>query len=128
MVLPQGGSSAHWKTLQQVVSEAALGIDAEAEGFELPDAVARRCGELIGSQLASIAVILDPEAIVLAGEMLKPAGAVWPYVVSTFRRLALRELVERVHLLPARLGRFGAAQGAAHRALYELFPVLPVPA
>jgi hypothetical protein len=33
-------------------------------------------------------------------------------------------LIERVHLVPARLGLFAAAQGVAHRALYEqLFPV-----
>jgi len=57
--------------------------------------------------------------------MLNPAGPVWPHVFATFRRYALRELVERVHLLPARLGLFAAAQGVAHRALYEhLFPVV----
>ena len=45
-------------------------------------------------------------------------------MVATFRDHALPELAERVHLLPAQLGPFAAAQGAAHRAMYELFPVV----
>jgi predicted NBD/HSP70 family sugar kinase len=120
---PTGGG---WKSLQQLVSESALGIDIEADGFSgLSDSAAKRCGEIIGTSLASIAAMLDPEAFVLAGGMMSPQGPVWPHVFETFRRYALTELTERVHLLPARLGLFGAAQGVAHRALYEqLFPVM----
>lgn len=115
-----------WKTLQQLVSESALGIDIEADGFSgLSESAAKRCGELIGTSLASIAAMIDPEAFVLAGGMMNPQGPVWPHVFATFRRYALRELTERVHLLPARLGLFAAAQGVAHRAMYEqLFPVM----
>jgi predicted NBD/HSP70 family sugar kinase len=119
--IANGGSV--WKNLQQMVSESALGVDAEAEGFEIPDAVAKRCGEVLGTHLVSMAAFVDPEAFVLAGSVLNPMGKVWPHVVSTFRRQAFPELVERVQLLPARLGAFAAAQGAAHRAMYELFPV-----
>jgi len=60
---------------------------------------------------------------VLGGSVLHPEGQVWPHVISAFRATALRELVERVQLLPARLGPFAAAQGAAYRCVYELFPV-----
>ncbi len=125
MLAPTATGSS-WKTLQQLVSESALGIDVEADGFSgLSDGAARRCGEIIGTTLASIAAMLDPEAFVLAGGMMNPQGPVWPHVFNTFRRYALTELTERVHLLPARLGLFAAAQGVAHRALYEqLFPVM----
>jgi glucokinase len=124
MLAPSAGGT--WKSLQQLVSESALGIDVEADGFTgLSESAAKRCGELLGTSLASIASILDPEAFVLAGGMLNPQGPVWPHVFASFRRYALRELTERVHLLPARLGPFAAAQGVAHRALYEqLFPVM----
>lgn len=128
MVLPTSGHGSSWKNLQQTVSESALGIDAEADGFEIPEATARRVGELIGGQVASMAAFLDPEAVVLAGGMLNPLGPVWPHVIAMFRRHAFPELSERVQVLPARLGPFGAAQGAAHRALYELFPVAPAAA
>jgi glucokinase len=123
MVLPTSGNASRWKNLQQTVSESAMGIDIEAAGFGIPPRVARRAGELIGSQLASIAALLDPEAIVLGGSVLNVDGPVWPHVLSAFRETALHELVEQVQLLPARLGPFAAAQGAAYRCLYELFPV-----
>ena len=126
MVLPTRGSASRWKNLQQTVSESAMGIDIEAAGFGISPRVARCAGELIGSQLASIAALLDPEAIVLGGSVLNVDGPVWPHVLSAFRATALRELVEQVQLLPAKLGPFAAAQGAAYRCLYELFPVAAV--
>src|SRR5688572_22285809 len=126
MVLPTGGSAGHWKNLQQTVSETALGIDIESDGFNISDAVARRTGELIASQLASIAALVDPQAIVLGGSVLNPEGPVWPHVLNTYRKTALVELTDRCPLLPAKLGPFAAAQGAAYRCLYELFPVAAV--
>jgi predicted NBD/HSP70 family sugar kinase len=124
MIIPNSGPISQWKQLQQVVSETALGIDAEADDLQLSDSTARRCGELLGAQIASITTLLDPEAIVLAGALVNPAGSIWPHTVEAFRRLALREIADRVHLVPAQLGGFAAAQGAAYRALYELFPVV----
>jgi len=128
MLAPAGSNSGNgaWKTLQQLVSESALGVDVEADGFAgISDSAAKRCGELIGTTLASVAAIIDPEAFVLAGGLMNPMGPLWPHVFETFRRYALTELIERVHLLPARLGLFAAAQGVAYRALYEqLFPVM----
>jgi N-acetylglucosamine repressor len=126
MVLPTSGTASRWKNLQQTVSESAMGIDIEAAGFGISPRVARRAGELIGSQLASIAALLDPEAIILGGSVLNVDGPVWPHVLEAYRATALRELVEQVKLLPARLGPFAAAQGAAYRCLYELFPVAAV--
>lgn len=122
MVLPTASNASTWKSLQNTVSESALGIDVESKE-KIPEPIARRAGELIGSQIASIAAILDPEAFVLAGGMLNPDSPVWLHAISAFRQTALAELVERVRILPAQLGPFAAAVGAAHRCLYELFPV-----
>jgi predicted NBD/HSP70 family sugar kinase len=123
MVLPTQAHASRWKNLQQTVSETAMGIDVENAKFTISPRQARRAGELIGSQLASICALIDPEAIVLGGSLLKSDGAVWPHVISAFQATALRELVEHVQILPAKLGPFAAAQGAAYRCLYELFPV-----
>lgn len=119
------GKNGECKPLQQLISESALGIDIEAEGFaNLSPDRAKRVGETLGICLASIATISDPEAFVLAGGLLNPQGPVWPHVTQSFRQNALKELAERVHLLPAHLTPYAAAQGAAYRALYEqLFPV-----
>lgn len=126
MVLPDGPDSSKWKNLQQTISESALEIDVDADRWVLSEEMARHSGEILGSQLASMAAIIDPEAIVLAGEMLQPAGPVWPHVVSTFNEHALAELAAHVRILPAQTGPFGAAVGVAHRALYEAFPMAVV--
>ena len=123
MVIPSGPRMAQWKSLQQTVSESALGLDVESNGLAMSQATARRAGEVLGSQIASIAALIDPQAIVLAGGMLHPQGPVWPHVVRAFQSMALRELAQQVPLLPAQLGPFAAAQGAAYRCLYELFPL-----
>jgi predicted NBD/HSP70 family sugar kinase len=123
MVIPSTAPMARWKSLQQTVSETALGLDVEANGSEISESIARRSGEILGSQIASIAALLDPQAIILGGGMLSPEGPVWPHVVRTYRQTALAELAQKVPLLPAQLGPFAAAQGAAYRCLYELFPL-----
>jgi predicted NBD/HSP70 family sugar kinase len=125
MIVTGSGDASEWKNLQQTVSEVALGIDIEASDFDLPEPVIRRTGEIIGAQIASLAAVLDPEAFVLAGNVLKPDGPIWPHVQRTFKEIALSEVAQRTPLVPAELGRFAAAQGAAYRCLYELFPVTP---
>jgi glucokinase len=123
--LPIGPNPSQWKQLQHVVSETALGVDVETNGFDLPEARARRAGELLGAQLAAMAALLDPQAIVLAGGLVQPGRPLWAPMVQTFRRLVLAELVDRVQLLPAQLGPFAAAVGAAHRCFEMLYPIEP---
>jgi N-acetylglucosamine repressor len=126
MVVTGEGEAGEWKNLQQTVSEVALGIDVEATGFDLPPHVIRRTGEIIGAQLATIAAVIDPQAFVLAGNVLRPDGPIWPHVQRSFTETALSEVAQRTPLVPAQLGPFAAAQGAAYRCLYELFPVASV--
>ncbi|MCX7011639.1 MAG: ROK family protein [Candidatus Sumerlaeota bacterium] len=123
MPLPTAGSPARWKTLNATVSEQALGVNAEAADFRLPEAVARHAGELLGSQLASIAIVLDPEAILLAGGLLHPDGPLWGPAESAFHRFVFPEIGKRVPLVAAALGPFGAAIGATHRCFEMLYPV-----
>ncbi|MCC6681882.1 MAG: ROK family protein [Phycisphaeraceae bacterium] len=112
-----------WEILQNLVSETSLKVDVETENFELTPGRASLAGEILGAQLASIAVMFDPQAIVLAGGLMAPDGQIWPHVGMTFRRLALPEIGERVSLLPAQLGPFAAAVGAAYRCFQKLHPV-----
>ena len=64
MVIPAGNQSSRWKSLQQTVSESALGLDIESNGFEMPAAMSKRAGEILGSQIASIAALLDRKSVV----------------------------------------------------------------
>jgi N-acetylglucosamine repressor len=123
-----GQDARQWKHLQDVVSESAMGVDVEASDFALSEGKARRAGELIGAQLASIAAMFDPQAIVLAGGLLRPEGPLWDSIIRVFRQMVFPELADRVQILPARLGPFAAAMGAAHRCFEMLYPLEPDPA
>ena len=90
----------HVNNFQQTVSESALDVDAEAADFDLPEEVAHRVGELIASQLASIAVVIDPEAIVLGGGILDPRKSLWHCVNEAFGRLVIKDLSGMLPLLP----------------------------
>lgn len=125
LIVPSGRVARQWKHLHDVASEQALGIDAEAKGTTLSDSKARRAGEVLGAKLANLATMLDPQAIVLAGELVRPEGPLWSPMLRTFRRLALSDIAERVQIMPAQLGPFAAAVGAAHRCFQMLYPTEP---
>jgi N-acetylglucosamine repressor len=120
-----GRDARRWKHLQNVVSESALGVDVEASDFALSEGKARRAGELLGAHLATMASLLDPQAVVLAGGLLRPDRPLWDSVARVFRQMVLPELADRVQILPARLGPFAAAIGAAHRCFQMLYPLEP---
>ena len=79
------------------------------------------------AQLATMAALLDPQAIVLAGGLLRPDRPLWDAMVRVFRQMVFPELADRVQILPARLGPFAAAMGAAHRCFEMLYPLEPTP-
>ncbi len=126
LIVPSGRVARQWKRLHDAVSEQALGVDAEAKETTLSDSKARRAGEILGAQLANLATILDPQAIVLAGELVRPEGPLWSPALRTFRELVLSDIAERVQVMPAQLGPFAAAVGAAHRCFQMLYPMEPV--
>ena len=67
-----------WKPLHKIVSETALGVETESKDFVLPERVAAYAGELLGAQLAGMAALLDPQAIILAGGLssrTEPSGS-----------------------------------------------------
>lgn len=124
--VPIGSSVNHWKYFEKLVSEDALGIPVEGNGFALSEARAHRAGELLGGLLANMATLLDPQAFVLAGDLVQPDGPLWDHAERTFRRLVIPELVDRVQLRPARLGPFAAAIGATHKCFQMLYPKEPM--
>ena len=123
--IPGDRAASQWLTFEETVSEQALDVDAEAKGFELPPARARRAGELVGAQIAALATLLDPEAVVLAGALIQPGSPLWPSLEGTFRRFVLPDIADRVQLLPSRVGPFAAAIGAAHQCFQMLHPAGP---
>lgn len=120
--VPNGQPASKWKTLQELVSEKALNVDDEATSFSLSREKALMAGELVGAQAASLAALLDPEAIVLAGALLDRDGPLWDIVEQTYGRFLLPGIAGRVPLLPSEAGAHAAAVGATQRCLQELYP------
>ena len=121
--VPSDKPVSEWKTFQEVVSEKALDVDVEGKDFKVFQKKAQIAGELLGAQAASLAALLDPEAIVLVGVLLEPDGELWPHVEKTFRRFILPAIVDRVPLVHSQVGSFAAAIGATQRCFHELYPV-----
>ncbi len=126
ITLPVGSSMSQWKALHDLVSEKALCVDVEAKSFDLPKNKAAKAGQILGCHLASMASLLDPQAIVLAGGLVQPDGPLFDHIARTFKKFVLPDIADRIQLLPARLGSFAAAIGATHRCFQMLFPTEPV--
>ena len=114
--------ASEWKTFQEVVSEKALDVDFEAKDFALSKKKAQTAGELLGARAASLATLLDPEAIILVGKLLEPDGPLWPYVEETYRNFILPDIAELVPLLHSQVDSYAAAVGATQRSFQALFP------
>lgn len=122
-IVPRQRASSQWKFLQNIVSEQALGVDLDKADHSLSPPRAARAGELLGAQLASMAALLDPQAIILAGELIQPTGPLYDAMIRSLRRFLLPELADSLQLLPAQLGPYAAAIGAAHRCFQSLYPI-----
>ena len=123
--VPSSKPASEWKTFQEIVSEKALNVDVEAKDFKLSTRKAKLAGELLGARAASLASLMDPEAIVMVGKLLEPDGPLWPFVEETYRICILPDIADQVPLLHSRVGSFAAAVGATQRCFQELFPVNP---
>lgn len=121
--VPSRRPVSQWKTFQEVVSENALQIDSESGAIALPKKEARIAGELLGAQAASLATLLDPEAIILVGRLLAPKGPLWAHVEKTFRRFILPDITEQVSLLHSKVDSYAAAIGATQLSFQERFPI-----
>jgi predicted NBD/HSP70 family sugar kinase len=121
--VPSSKPASEWKTFQEVVSEKALNVDVEAKDFKLPRKKAQVAGELLGARAASLATLLDPEAIILVGRLLEADGPLWSFVEETYGRFILPDIAEMVPLLHSRVDSYAAAVGATQRCFQELFPI-----
>lgn len=121
MSLPMGDRIGEWKHLQEMVSEKALDMDVKEDNGELPSDVARQAGQILGSQLASISVLLDPDGIVLAGQLVSPESKLWDHILRVYRRMVTPETAETVRILPAQVGSYAAAIGATDACFREVY-------
>lgn len=118
---PSNAPVSQWKTLNDLVSEKALNVESEENAIDIPRAKAKPAGEILGAMTATLATLLDPQAIVLAGALLKPEGPLWNTVNQTYNRFMLADVKDGVQLIPSEVGPFAAAIGATQRCFQELY-------
>jgi predicted NBD/HSP70 family sugar kinase len=121
--VPSDKPVSEWKTFQEVVSEKVFDVDVEGKDFKVFQKKAQIAGELIGAQAASLAALIDPEAIVLVGVLLELDGELWPHIEKTFRRFILPAIADRVSLVHSQVDSFAAAIGATQRCFHERYPI-----
>jgi glucokinase len=90
--------------------------DAEAAKHWLRTIRALACA------IASFANILDPEAVILGGGIAQAGDALFTPLAEELEKVEWRPAGHAVKLIPAALGEWAGAIGAAHVALTKGFP------
>ena len=122
VAVPSEKPASKWKTLQEIVSEKALQVAPDTNLATLPKAKVQKAGELVGAQAASMAALLDPEAIILIGALLEKDSPLWPVVYETYDRFILSDIADIVPLVHSEVGSYAAAVGATQRCFQEIYP------
>lgn len=90
--------------------------DADAAKYWLRSVRALACA------IASFANILDPKAVILGGGIAQAGDALFTPLADELAKVEWRPTGHAVKLLPATLGEWAGAIGAAHTALTKDFP------
>jgi glucokinase len=126
----------HWVSLEELASGPALvkqlerrsgaGAARAEEVFaaaDRGDAVAERLirelGETLGSFVALLVDIVDPQAVVIGGGLGTAGGAFWDEVVRSARAHIYAEHVRSLPIVSAELGAAAGVIGAGFRGLQE---------
>lgn len=92
---------------------------AAAEGDRLAIEIVRSAGEALGSSVAFLCNILDPEAIIVGGGLGLAGGLYWDAFVAATRAHIYAEDTRALPILPAALGVDVGLIGAAATAIQQ---------
>jgi glucokinase len=99
-----------FKSTHNLVAAASSG-DSEANTIWLTSVQNLACA------IAGLINVLDPEAVVIGGGIARSGAALFEPLKKALDRIEWRPVDSRVAVLPARLGEFAGAYGAAFMAL-----------
>lgn len=104
------------RSRHQFASTEAL-VSAYKEGDDLATEIWLRSVRYLGAGLISLINVIDPEVVILGGGMIKAGAALFGPLEEILDAYEWRPTGGRVRLLPAALGEFAGAYGAAYHAL-----------
>ncbi|MCX7919577.1 MAG: ROK family protein [bacterium] len=99
---------------------AKMIYDAVLKGDTLAKDIMRETGRYIGIAAASLVNIFNPEMIVFSGGMINAGEYLFNPIREEVKKRAFPQPAKRVKILPAKLGEYAGAIGAAGIALKEL--------
>ena len=99
-----------FKTTHELVAAAASG-DTEANAIWLKSVRALACA------VGALINVLDPEAVIIGGGIARSGAALFDPLQKELDPLEWRPGGSRVKIVPAKLGEFAGAYGAARTAL-----------
>jgi len=103
-------TNGQYKTTHDLVAAHVAG-DPEASYYWL------RSVRALGCAITSFINILDPEAVIIGGGIARAGAALFDPVKECVAEIEWRPAGSEVKILPATLGEFAGAYGAAHHAL-----------
>ena len=84
-----------------------LTLDDIAECADEGDAIAieawRRSGEILGIALANYASIVNPEAVIITGELTKYCGRMWPAMEKAFLENVFGNIRDKVKVVVSKI-------------------------
>ena len=102
-------SAGRFETTQELISAHAAG-DARASAIWLKSV------QILACAICSFTNILDPEAVIIGGGIARAGKALFDPLQEYLDPIEWRPGGDRVKILPAVLGEFAGAYGAAHNA------------
>ena len=103
-------TSGRFKTTHDLVA-ASAGADSEATAIWLKSVRDLACA------IAGLINVLDPEAVIIGGGIARSGAALFDPLQQELDRMEWRPTGSSVKVLPAKLGEFAGAYGAAYQAL-----------
>lgn len=105
--------------IEQITLEVVL--DAAEKNDELADDLVKRAGLALGVRAAYLVNIFETPQVILGGGVEKKSGGFIKHVKESAERFLLKELRNKVEMIPGVLGKEASSIGAASLCRRELF-------
>lgn len=122
-MMKQDPTSLLWIKCQQKEEFLTLEIiwEAAAKGDLLAREIVRETGEYLGEAVVNVVNLLNPEMIILAGDLLGGGSLLLETVKKTIKVLALDTSLEKIRIVYSQLTEDAGAMGAATVVLQKKF-------
>lgn len=126
--IKEGETSSISELVNHDLNEINAKIVAAAadQGDKLGRSIMKRTGEYLGTGVANIINLLNPELVIIGGGVMEAGALIFSPLKKTVQQRAFSVSAESVRILPVSLGRDCTVIGAAALILKEIFKITRV--